>query len=82
MIHLISYNRLSTLGLTSIDPVPDLAVLMSSEAPTAPWTVTSPSGRQSSNSSSAFTESTKKGREKQRILQFDLHGNSHYTVEL
>lgn len=34
--------------------VPDLAVLISSEAPTAPWTVTSPSGRHSSNSSSGF----------------------------
>lgn len=35
-IHLKSYNRLSIAGLAGIDPVPDFAVLMSSEAPTAP----------------------------------------------
>lgn len=58
--HLKCYNQLSVAGLGGIDPVPDLAVLMSSEAPIAPWTVTSPSGRQSSNSSSTFIQSRRK----------------------
>lgn len=37
--------------------LPDLAVFGSSDAPTAPWTTTSPSDRHRSNSSSGFTES-------------------------
>lgn len=80
MNDLKSYNKLSVAALGGIDSVPDLAVLMSSEAPTAPCTVTSPSGRQSSNSSSAFTQS---GENKQLHLESlyfipDNTGAHHY----
>lgn len=44
-------------NIESLSPV--LVVLGSSEAPTAEWTVTSPSERHNSNSSSGFTDSEK-----------------------
>lgn len=47
-------------GFAGGTAIPDLAVLMSSEAPTAPWTVTSPSGRHNSNSSSTLMQSRRK----------------------
>lgn len=61
---------------------PDLAVLMSSEAPTAPWTVTSPSGKHNSNSSCGFTESEKHTTIHETHHISDTHSVTHTHTHL